>query len=125
MSLVISSICLTLLGIIHLLPGVGMLSASRLTQLYGVPVDEPNLEILLRHRAVLFALLGAYLLLAAWHTPWQRVAYVAAFISVTSFLVLAYTTGQNNTAIARVVAIDWLAVVLTLTGYAAFLMSNP
>ena len=50
------SAMLVIVGIIHLLPLSGVLSESRLTVLYGIPFDEPNLEILMRHRAVLFGL---------------------------------------------------------------------
>jgi hypothetical protein len=56
---------LTVVGMIHLLPLAGVLGAARLEALYGVAVDGSDLEILLRHRAVLFGLLGAFLVVAA------------------------------------------------------------
>ena len=40
-------------AVIHLLPLAGMVSADRLTALYGLPFQEPNLLIMMRHRAVL------------------------------------------------------------------------
>jgi hypothetical protein len=51
---------LTVVGIIHQLPLTGVLSVSRLQVLYGVTITDPNLEILMRHRAVLFGILGAF-----------------------------------------------------------------
>ena len=57
---------LILVGIIHLLPVVGVLSAERLSALYGLQISEPNLLILMRHRAVLFALLGVFLIVASF-----------------------------------------------------------
>jgi len=48
-----------IVGIIHVLPVSGVLSSSRLTALYGRSFSDPNLAILMRHRAVLFGLLVA------------------------------------------------------------------
>jgi len=59
MRLLISAM-LIVVGVIHLLPLSGVLGSARLGALYGVPIDDPNLEILMRHRAVLFGLLGGY-----------------------------------------------------------------
>ena len=43
---------LVVAAVIHLLPLVGVLGPARLSSLYGIAVAEPNLELLLRHRAV-------------------------------------------------------------------------
>ncbi len=102
---------LGMVGVIHLLPLVGVLGAERLSALYGVAFTEPNLVILMRHRAVLFGLLGGYLLYAAFLPAHQRLALVAAWISVASFLYLALTTGGYSAAIARVVWADVIAAL--------------
>ena len=52
---------LILVGLIHLLPLSGVLGSERLASLYGLSFSEPNLAILMRHRAVLFGLLGVLL----------------------------------------------------------------
>ena len=51
---------LVLVGIIHLLPVAGVLGVDRLAALYGIALSEPNIEILMRHRAILFGLLGLF-----------------------------------------------------------------
>jgi len=97
---------LVVTGVLHLLPLVGVLSSERVGGLYGISVQEPNLEILMRHRAVLFGLLGAFLILAGFDPSWQPAGLVAGFVSVTSFLVLARSVGGCNAALRRVVVAD-------------------
>lgn len=109
------------LGLIHLLPAVGMLSAARVSALYGIPVDEPNLELLLRHRAVLFAWLGGFCVVAAFQPRWQGPALLAAGISVLSFLALAWHIRGLNAALLRVVRVDAVATALLVVGTGAWL----
>lgn len=45
------STMLVVVAVIHLLPLSGVLGPARLNALYGISFDEPNLEILMRHRA--------------------------------------------------------------------------
>jgi hypothetical protein len=106
--------CLTLAGIIHLLPITGVLGGARLTRLYGVIVDDPNLRILLQHRAVLFGLLGALFIAAAMRPELRTFALVAGLVSTASFLVIALGVGGYNPQVGRVVTADIAAVALLL-----------
>jgi len=114
------SVMLTVVGIIHLLPLTGVLGVPRLQALYGVTIDDPNLEILMRHRAVLFGILGAFLIYAAFRTGLQLAALIAGAVSVISFLVIAGMVGGYNAGIARVVTADIVAVVCLLIGVFAY-----
>jgi len=91
-------------------------------QLYGLPVEEPNLELLMRHRAVLFGLLAAGLAWAAWHPPLHRPALVAGLVSVVSFLLLARVVGPLNTALMGVVRADLVALGLLLAAAAVHVL---
>lgn len=113
------STMLVVVAIIHLMPLSGVLSSERLGALYGLPFDEPNLAILMRHRAVLFGLLGAFLLVAAFRPSLQTLAFVAGFVSVGSFLWLARSVGGYNAEIARIVTADVVALVCLVVGAAA------
>ncbi len=106
----VTSACLLIVGIIHLLPLTGVLGADRVAALYGVTVDSRDLSILLRHRAVLFGLLGGFFVFAAFRPALQRIAITAGFVSVVSFLWLAFATGGYNDAIGRVVFADLVAL---------------
>ena len=106
--------CLTLAGVIHLLPLPGLLGAGQLRRLYGIAVDDPNTAILLQHRAVLFGLLGVLLIAAAFRPELRAVALVAGLMSTVSFLVIAWGVGGYNAPVARVVAADIVAVLLLM-----------
>lgn len=118
------SASLVLAGIIHLLPLSGAMGAERLAALYGLDFNEPNLALLMRHRAVLFGLLGAFLVFAAFRPSLQPIAFIAAFVSVLSFLLLAWFSGGYNALVGRVVTADLVALVALVIGAAAYAM-NP
>lgn len=113
------SAMLVVVAVIHLLPLAGVLGAAQLTALYGIPFNEPNLAILMRHRAVLFGLLGAFLLFAAIRPAYQVAALVAGFVSVVSFLGLAWSIGAYNAQLGRVFTADIVALVCLIIGAAA------
>lgn len=110
------SATLIVAGIIHLVPMTGVLGADRLTSLYGLPMTDPNLVILMRHRAVLFGLLGAFMVYAAFRPALQLLAFVAGFISVLSFFWIAWSVGGYNDSIGRIVTGDIVALVSLLIG---------
>lgn len=117
------SALLIVVGVIHLLPVMGVLGAGRLATLYGIDVDEPNLEILMRHRAVLFGVLGAFLVYAAFVPALQWVAIAAGLVSVASFIGLAWAVGQYNAELGRVVLVDLVAIVALVVAAAVRLLA--
>ncbi len=66
------SAMLVVVGVIHLLPLSGVLGSERLAALYGLSFNDPDLAILMRHRAVLFGLLGLFFLFAAFNPGFKR-----------------------------------------------------
>lgn len=108
-------------ALIHLLPAAGILGAERLQALYGVALDDPNLVLLMRHRALLFALLGLFLAAAAFRPRWRGVALGAGYASVLGFLALALATAGLNAALQRVVLADWVALVALVVASVAHL----
>ena len=120
----IVSAMLLVVALIHLLPLAGLLGAARLAALYGVQLDDPNLVILMRHRAVLFGLLGVFLVVAAFRPALQPMAFVAGAASVLSFLYLAWSVGGYNAQIGRVVTADVIAGVSLLVGVIAYVLAQ-
>jgi hypothetical protein len=102
-------------GLVHLLPAVGALGAQRLNALYGVAIADPSLLLLMRHRAVLFGLVGALMLHAAIAPPLQVWALGAGLLSTLSFVVLAVQADALAPPLRTVMWIDIaLAVALVL-----------
>lgn len=110
---------LLVVGVVHLLPLVGVAGADRLAALYGTPIGGPDLAILMRHRAVLFGLLGAFLVYAAFAPALRSFAFVAGFVSVVSFLILARAEGGYNAEVGRVVTADLVALACLVVGACA------
>lgn len=79
---------LALIGVINTLPLIGCVSAARLGALYGMPWTDPTTILLLRHRAVLFGIIGVFILYSAVKPGLQPLAMLAAGISMGSFLLL-------------------------------------
>ncbi len=104
--------CLLLVALIHAVPVVALFSSRMLDVLYGFQVTEPNLELALRHRAALFGLLACFLAYGACVPALHRMALVAGFASVSTFLALAWVVGSLNPAMLGVVRADLLALVL-------------
>jgi hypothetical protein len=118
------AVTLLLAAGIHLLPVVGIVGPTRLADLYGLTVADRNIEILMRHRAVLLGFLGVFLVFAAFNRPLQAAGFIAGLASVASFLILAVSVGDYNAQLARVVVADIVALVCLAAGGVALAISE-
>jgi hypothetical protein len=114
---------LFLVGVINFLPVIGVLSAERISQAYSIALPGNDLIILMRHRALLFGLVGGFILYSVFAPAYQTAAIIMAAISMIGFLLLAWAVGGYNDAIAKIAMIDiagivclGLAVILRLVG---------
>ncbi|WP_225584857.1 phosphopantetheine adenylyltransferase [Acidovorax sp. ACV01] len=116
-------VVLVLVAVVHALPLVGVLGAGKLAQLYGTPVQDAGVELLLRHRAVLFGLLAAFMGYAATRAELHRLALVAGQVSVVSFLLLSWLQrGSGLSApLVMVVRVDGVALALLVVALAVHL----
>ncbi len=72
----------------------------------------------------LVPLLGGFLAVAAWRPRLQAMALAAGYISVFSFLGLAWLIGESNAQMERVVVADQVAAVCLLIALPVFLISR-
>lgn len=105
---------LILVGGVHLLPALGALGERQLAELYALNALDANLRVLLRHRAVLFGMLGVFLVYAAFVPAVQNVAILAGLLSVASFIVLVWLESPVNRALGKVAVIDVVLLCLLL-----------
>jgi hypothetical protein len=99
---------LVVTGLVNGLPVAGVAGAAALRRLYGVAVADPDLLVLMRHRAVLLGLLGllgAALVGAAFVPAWRLPAAVAGLVSRLAFAALVAAEparGARTTATLRI-----------------------
>lgn len=120
----IIAIALVIVGVILALPVIGVVDAAALSRLYGVAFDDPNVVILMRHRAVMFGLVGAFVIVAAFRPELRPLAFAAAIIAAGTFLWIALSTGGYNAQLRTVVIADVIAIVLTVVAIALHLASR-
>lgn len=116
-------LALVLVGLGNVLPLVGVLSAARLQALYGVAIEDPVLLLLMRHRALLFGLLGGFVLASIAWPSWRVPALWLALLSMLGFVLLAGWDGQGSLAIRKVFWVD-LFLILVAAGALALLQGR-
>ncbi|MEL6527103.1 MAG: phosphopantetheine adenylyltransferase, partial [Chloroflexota bacterium] len=107
-------------GLINAYPLVGVTGTSSLNRLYGIDIIDPNLLLLMRHRAVLFGIIGGLLLYASFYSEHRTLATIIGLVSMLSFVVLMFVGDTFNAQLWRVFWADVIASVLLVIGYLAF-----
>ncbi len=108
------TICLVVVGLINFAPVLGVVSAQRLESAYSITLMGNDLAILMRHRALLFGILGAFILYSAFVPVYQSAAMVMGGVSMIGFALLVLTMGGYNDAIGKVLFIDIVGIMFLL-----------
>lgn len=108
---IVTAAALVIAGLINLMPLAGVRSGRQLEALYGLAVDEPSLLVLLRHRAVLFGIVGVLLIGAALVPRLRPAALFAGLVSMLSFVALQRASENTNPKLRRVMIVDVVALV--------------
>ena len=114
-------VALLALGVLHILPVLGVLDVERLHSLYGVSIADGSLEVLLRHRAVFFGLIGAVMLFAIFKPMYRTIALVMVLVSLSSFLALCSLVDTVNGNLTQIFLIDAAALLLAVVALALHL----
>jgi hypothetical protein len=104
-------------GLVNVFPVIAAFNPNLLNSLYGVDVSDPNLLILLQHRAVLFGIMGGFMIMAAFDSALHNAAFVMGMVSMLAYVVIAWIIRDYNAAIQRVIMIDLVASAVLLGVY--------
>lgn len=106
--------CYVAAGLVNVFPVIGVLSNTQLTSLYAVDVASADLSLLLRHRAILFLIVGLLLLVSVVVDSLRLVSGIAGLISMVSFVLLAWSMPEINNSLQRIVMIDIVVSIFLL-----------
>ncbi len=101
---------LVIVGLINFFPIAGLLGVKNLETAYKISLTSDDLVILMQHRALLFGLLGGFILYSAFVPIYQHAAITMAAISMIGFAVLVHTVGSTNSAILNVLSVDYVGI---------------
>ncbi|MEE8600915.1 phosphopantetheine adenylyltransferase [Euzebya tangerina] len=111
----LSPLLLVTVGVVHLLPVTGMSGPEALRRLYGTNLTDPDVVVLMRHRAALFLCVGGLLIGAARWSEWRFPAILIGVVSVGSFLVIVGQSDEVGPELSRIAAVDRAALGALLT----------
>ncbi len=112
-------------ALINFLPVMGVISAPQLERMYGVAVQGPDLAVLMRHRALLFGIVGALLAAAAFVPSLRWTAFFAGMLSMVGFLVFQALEGGTNAELGRVALVDYVGIAaLAAAGVAVWMQAE-
>jgi hypothetical protein len=111
---------LLIVALAHAVPATAFFDADLLQVFYGVAVDDANMAVLLRHRALLFALVAGILALGAFRPRYRALALSIGWSSVVSYVFLALSINGVNPLLHRVAMADLVisAALAIATGLA-------
>ncbi|WDE14165.1 hypothetical protein [Thalassomonas haliotis] len=106
--------CLIIVGLINFIPVLGVFSAQKLESVYAITLASNDLIILMRHRALLFGVLGGFILYSAFYTSYQTAAMVMAGVSMLGYALLVLLVGGYNEAIFTILQVDLVGILFLL-----------
>ena len=101
---------LAIVAAIHLLPIGPVFAPDLLSRLYGIQPTDETLLVLMRHRALLLALVGILCIWATWSIPIRQAALLAAAINVFGFLGFYVLYGSPSGTLRTIAIGDLVAI---------------
>ncbi len=107
-----------LIGLINFLPVLAMFSLEQLSQAYAVDIVGNDLEVLMRHRALLFGILGGFVFFSLFKPIYRMPALIMTGLSMIGFLILVWTIGGVNSALIQITVIDFIGLLCLILALA-------
>jgi len=110
-------ISLFIAGGINILPSILAFLPEKFSKSYGIEIPNMNFELLLRHRAILFGIIGGVMIYSAISKKHYSISVAIGLISMVSFIILYFLINGINSDLEKVMKIDLVAVLILLTGF--------
>ncbi len=118
---IIFRICLFIAGVINFIPSFLAFLPSNINKSYGIEIPNADYELLLRHRAILFGIVGGIMIYGAITKKNYYLAFVIGCISMVSFILLSYlVSSQINSELFKVLKIDVVGLAILIIGFILF-----
>ena len=120
----LAALLMVLVGVVQVLPVAVAFAPSLSQRFYGVALGDETMALLMRHRAILLALVGL-LLFAGAAVPSLRVAALGlALASKLSYVALLALGPKVTVQAVRVARVDMITAPLLLGAAAAFWLGS-
>ena len=111
-------IVLFLVGVVNFAPAMIVFFPDKIAQSYGIQLSDANLDLLMRHRGVLFGLVGGLMIYAAIFKKNEHLAVLLGSLSMLSFIILYFLPGQpHSVGLMKVMRIDLVALTALVIAY--------
>lgn len=118
-------IALFISGTINILPSLLAFLPDKISKSYGIDIPNSNYELLLRHRAILFGIIGGFMIYSAIVKKYYELSTIAGLVSMASFIILYFLIGKDiNKELKKVLLIDVVATVILCIGFILFLLKS-
>jgi hypothetical protein len=118
-------ITLFIAGLINLLPSILLFLPHKISESYGIEIPNANYELLLRHRAVLFGIIGGLMVFSSIFKKYYEVSSIAGLISMVSFIILFFLIGKDmNEELRKVMIIDVVATIILIIGRILYMLKR-
>lgn len=113
---IVFRITLLISGAINIFPSALVFLPERISDSYGIKLQNPDFELLLRHRAVLFGIIGGLMIYSALTKKYYSISVIVGLISMLSFVILYFSLNGINDELTKVMKFDIAAIVILIIG---------
>ena len=113
-------IILLITGFLNSLPSLLAFFPGKFTKSYGIVLPNENFELLLRHRAILFGIVGGIMIYSALSKTAYEIATITGVVSMFSFVALYFLIGNITSELKKIMLIDIFATIILFTAYIIF-----
>jgi len=118
-------IALFITGIINIVPSVLAFLPDKIPTSYGIDKLDSNLELLLRHRAILFGIIGGWMIFSALSKRYYEISVIAGLVSMASFVVLYFLANKHiSPELRKVMLIDVAAIIILSAATILFIING-